>query len=164
MREWLARKVLRVKKGDTGPQGLKGDKGNKGDSPLTIYNYGNITTGYSEMAIPLITDTVFRVRRVDNNLEYSLLSKGGAARYVDYHAVFPSVTGGSVSTVSGTSTMSSTSSLALGSNSTGLGLRTVHYTVKEWGSRYIVEIDITQHGRVGDSSIPIQVRMASYKY
>lgn len=116
------------------------------------------------MAIPLIADTVFRVRRVDNNLEYSLLSKGGAARYVDYHAVFPSVTGGAVSTVSGTSTMSSTSSLALGANSAGLGLRTVHYTIKEWGSRCIVEIDITQHGRAGDSSIPIQVRMASYKY
>lgn len=156
--------------GPTGPQGIqgpagpKGDKGDKGDSPFKVYNYSNIASGYAEMSIPMVTNTVFRARLVGSTLEYSVLSKGGANRYVDYHTVIPAISGTVVNIYSGTSTITPTGSLVLGSLPNALGLREITITLKEWGDRVITSIKIYQHGRSGDSSHPIQVVMSSNKY
>lgn len=149
--------------GATGPQGPKGDKGEDGIR-YTIHNWANIASGYAEMAIPGITNTVFRVRLVGTTLEYSLLSKGGVSRNIDYHVIIPGLTGNTTFYYSGTTNIAPDGSLVLGTAPTGLGLRPLTYTIKETGDNAIASITAIHHGRTGSGTYSLHVRMETTKY
>ena len=147
--------------GLTGPQGAKGDKG---DTHYALFNSQNVTTEYIEIPIPQVTNTVLRVRLSGANFEYSVLSKGGANRYVDFYTFVPSLTSSTGNIYKGGTTLTPAGSLALGSATTALGLKEVKITLKEWGDRTITTIRAIHHGRTGDTTRPLQIIMSSNKY
>ncbi len=149
--------------GPLGPQGPQGEPGKDGTDLFSFHKYTNVAAGYGEIKIPGVANTVLRVRLVNNQIEYSILSKGGTTRYCDYHFVAPSVSGGTVTTGGGTKTLSPTGSFVIVSAAYN-GLRPINITLKEWGSKTISEITVFQHGRSVDSNKPILVKMVSFPY
>lgn len=153
--------------GVAGPQGLtgpQGPKGDKGDAPYTLFNSQNVTSTYIEIPIPQVTNTVLRVRLSGANFEYSVLSKGGANRYVDFYTFIPSLTSSTGNIYTGGTTLTPTGSLFLGNSPVALGLRELTITLKEWGDRTLTTIKAIHHGRSGDNTRPLQITMFSNKY
>lgn len=149
--------------GPTGATGAQGPQGISGAALYTIATYTNVASGYAVINMPGVTNTQLRIRLTDTNIEYSITSIGGANRYIDTHYSIPSVSGNTVSTASTTNVLGASGAFTIVAAAYN-GLRPLTFTIKEWGSRALVEITSYHHGRSGDSTRPVTIRMTTTKY
>lgn len=155
--------------GAQGPAGATGATGPAGASlnSIAYYSYTNVGTGVANMAIPLVSNLVFRVRQLSGstNIEFSV-GNTGVARWVDYEVVTSNLgaTPAAWTRTAGETTVIQGSGQIIGSASyQGKGVRRFDITLSIDGdSGKGVSITVLTKGRAGGTTYPMRIKIETF--